>query len=411
VTSSRARYFFLSYAHSPPLAGMPATQPDGWVRSFARNLTDAVARRASLEARLDPGFADLEIPVGADWKAEIVAALGTAEVFVPLLSPAYLTRSWPWREWTCFERRLEMADVEGPGQRFVPVLWVPLPSGERPADVEAALAIAPDDPTPYAENGLLALRRLQIYRTAYDQVVDNLARRIVDIAESDPIGPSSVPEIDQVGSPEPSSREAATFTVVVAAPVFGGAPTGVNPSAYGKTPSDWRPFPAQEAVPLAEYARTVAEQLDFLVHVVDISAVEPDALTRGPGIVLIDPWYLSRDSDREILAAFIENAPSWILPVLVSAPGTTGPGLAADATRMLSQARPSASRQAKNAMHGFATLDDLGRDLPFLVTEASGDYLRNGPIHRSGTGERRVRGRATRLYREGQNPAKERPDA
>lgn len=410
MTSSRARYFFLSYAHSPPLAGMPATQPDGWVRSFAKNLTDAVARHASSEARLDPGFVDMEIPVGADWKAEIVAGLGTAEVFVPLLSPAYLTRSWPWREWTCFERRLEMADVGGPRQRFVPVLWVPLPSGERPADVDAAMAIAPDDPTPYAENGLLALRRLQLYRRAYDQVVDNLARRIVDVAESHPIGPSQVPEIDQVGSPEPSSREAAVFTVVVAAPVFSAAPAGANTSAYGKTPSEWRPFPAQEAVPLAEYARTVAEQLDFLVHVVDMSAVEPDALQRGPGIVLIDPWYLLRDSDR-VLEAFIENAPSWILPILVSPPGTTAPRLADDVTRMLSRARPSASRQTKNAMQGFASLDEFGRDLPFLVTEASGDYLRNGPIHRSGASERRVRGRATRLYREGQNPAKERPDA
>jgi FxsC-like protein len=410
VTSSRARYFFLSYAHSPPLASVPTTQPDGWVRAFYKNLSEAVARHASRDARLGPGFIDLEMPVGADWKAEIVAALGTAEVFVPMLSPAYLTRSWPWREWTSFMRRLEMAYVEHPRQRFVPVLWVPLPSGERPDDVEAAMAIAPDDPAPYAENGLLALRRLQPYRRSYDQTVDKLARRIVELAESHPIGPSQVPDIDQVENPEPSSRQAARFTVVVAAPVV-PAPAGTNPGAYGKTPSDWRPFPTQEAVPLAEYARTVAEQLDFLVHVVDVAAVDRDALRQGPGIVLIDPWYLSREADRDVLEAFVENAPSWILPVLVSAPGTTSPRLADDVTRMLGRVRPSASRQAKHAMRGFATLDDFGRDLPFLVTEASGDYLRNGPIHRSGAGERRVRGRSTRLYRDGSNTAKERPDA
>jgi FxsC-like protein len=409
VTSSRAKYFFLSYAHSPPLAGVPPTQPDGWVRGFSKNLSDAVAKHASREARLDPGFIDMEMPVGADWKTEIVAGLGAAEVFVPLLSPAYLTRSWPWREWTCFERRLKMAGVERSRQRFVPVLWVPLPSGERPDEVDAAMAIAPDDPTPYAENGLLALRRLQLYRRAHDQVVDNLARRIVDLAESHPIGPSQVPDIDQVGSPEPSSREAAVFTVVVAAPVFNAAPTGANRGSYGKASSDWRPFPDQEAVPLAEYARTVAEQFDFIVHVVDVSAVGRDTLRRGPGIVMIDPWYLVRGGGT--LSEFIKNTPSWILPVLVSAPSIATQRLAKDATRMLADVRPSASRQVRNAMAGFGTLEEFGRVLPFLVTEASGDYLRNGPIHRSGATGRTVRGRTTRLYREGHNPAKERPDA
>ena len=416
MTSPRARYFFLSYAHSPPLAGVPAAPPDDWVRLFYRDLSSMVARHASREAELDPGFVDMEIPVGANWKAEIVAALGAAEVFVPMLSPAYLTRSWPWREWAGFERRLLTAGCDHPGRRVVPVLWVPLPSGERPADVDTAMRVAPDDPVPYAESGLLALRRLQPYRSSYKQVVERLAQRIVNIAESEPIGPSQVPDIDQIGSPERPVGDASVFNVVVAAPVFGSVPAGADSNAYGKSASEWRPFPGEEAVPLAEYARTVAEQLDFSVHSADVSASAADILQRGPGIVLIDPWYVARDGDRDVLAEFIRDAPSWILPVLGPATSAEGQRLAEDVTRMLGSARPSATRQVRRAMRGIRTLDEFGRILPFLVTEAGRDYLRHGPIHRSSSsgakvGERAVRAQPDQLYGEGHNPAKERPDA
>jgi FxsC-like protein len=407
VTSPRARYFFLSYAHSPPLAGVPAAPPDDWVRSFYRDLSKAVGRHASRDIGLAPGFVDMEIPVGANWKAEIVAALGAAEVFIPLLSPAYLTRSWPWREWTGFERRLEMAGVDRPERRFVPVLWVPLPSGERVDDVTAAMRVAPDDSVPYAQSGLLALRRLQPYRSAYRQVVERLARRIVDIAESEPMGPSQVPDIDQIGDPARPAADASVFTVVVAAPVYGSVPTGADSSAYGKSATDWRPFPGQEAVPLAEYARTVAEQLDFSVQVADVSAAG-DILQRGPGIVLIDPWYAAREAERDVLTTFIQEAPSWILPVLGPATSAEGQRLAQDVTRILSTARPSATRQARGAMRGMRTLDEFGRGLPFLVTEAGHNYLRDGPLD---VGERTVRGRPAPLYGEGHNRAKERPDA
>ena len=90
-TKVRGRYFFLSYAHSPPLDGsLEEDQPDPpneWVRTFFRNLTDAVQLRASPSASLAPGFFDQQIPLGSDWKAVLSDALGTAEVFVPLFSP------------------------------------------------------------------------------------------------------------------------------------------------------------------------------------------------------------------------------------------------------------------------------------------------------------------------------------
>lgn len=123
----RGSYFFLSYAHSAPLAGSPPEPIDQWVSTFFHDLSRAVQRCAPRGSRLQPGFFDQEIPLGSDWKASLARALETAEVFVPLFSAGYFMRSWSGREWECFEQRVTTAQIGDPMQRFVPVLWTPLP--------------------------------------------------------------------------------------------------------------------------------------------------------------------------------------------------------------------------------------------------------------------------------------------
>ena len=181
-----ARYFYLSYAHSPPLAGsrpplagsrLNASTPDGWVREFFQDLSHAVDQRSSADRALGPGFIDLQVSSGQEWKKTLVRALGEAEVFVPLYSPGYLARSWPGREWTCFERRLESAGLADPLRRFAPVLWVPLPVGAEPRGLQAALDLVPIGAPEganiaYRENGLLAMRRLQPYRKWYQLITE-----------------------------------------------------------------------------------------------------------------------------------------------------------------------------------------------------------------------------------------------
>src|SRR5580658_4428172 len=104
-------YFFLSYAHSPPLAGNQPADTDQWVRNFFDDLTAAVQRHSQAPAN-SPGFLDQDLPLYRGWKASLTRALSTAETFVPLLSPGYYTRSWPGREWACFEARLRNAKLD-----------------------------------------------------------------------------------------------------------------------------------------------------------------------------------------------------------------------------------------------------------------------------------------------------------
>lgn len=377
-------YFFLSYAHSPPLAqimaGDPPEAPDEWVSAFFADLSKAVGSRAAENSRLVPGFFDRGIPVGSDWNTVLAQALGTAQVFVPLYSPEYLTRSWPGREWACFEERVKSAGVANPMTRFLPVLWIPVPAGYRPSGMEEALSLAPGPAArPYQENGLRAMLRLKPYRGSYEMIVARMAERIVQLAENTPIRRSEAPDLDQMTSPFGAEVDAAVFVVVVAAPPLHAVPSGGNREAYRSSGSEWRPFGRNQELPLAEYARLVAEQLDFAVLVTGIEKAG-GLLNNAPGIVLIDPWYLARQDQLEVFRDFTHQLPPWVLPVLVSDP-QAGQYLE-QAKTLLGESRLSKSEPARRGLRGVSSLPDFVSLLPFLVAQAEREYLRRGPIQR-----------------------------
>ena len=411
--SARARgsYFFLSYAHSPPLAqilaGDPSEPPDEWVFAFFRDLRDAVQSRASGTSSLVPGFFDRDIPLDSDWKVALTHALGTAEVFVPLYSPEYLTRSWPGREWACFEQRLKSAKVANPLGRFLPVLWIPLPADYRPRGLQEARSLAPESAAgPYLQNGLRALQRLTPYRSSYELVVSRLAERIVLLAESAPIEPSEVPDIDQMTSPFGAEVDATVFVVVVAAPALPDVPEGSNREAYRNSGSEWRPFGRNQELPLAEYAQLVAEQLDFAVLVTEIEKAG-GLLNNAPGVVLIDPWYLARKDHLEDFRDFTLQLPPWVLPILVSDPNA---GQHVEQARMfLEKSRMSKSDPARRGLRGVSTLQEFVGLMPFLVAQAEREYLRRGPIQRP-TARPGSRPRLSGGGWHADQPAKENPD-
>jgi FxsC-like protein len=381
----RSSYFFLSYAHSPPLAGTPPSPPDEWVRAFFRDLTKAVQDHGSLQSAIAPGFYDQEIVPGPDWKMALARELGAAEVFVPLYSPGYLTRSLPGREWTCFEERMKAAGVAEPLERFAPVLWIPLPADQQPRGLREAKGLAPEDAaSAYIENGLLALLRLAPYRNSYELVVDRLAERIVELAEKAPIEPSAVQDIDTVPSAFALEAHVATFAVVVAAPALPGIPADSDVAAYGAVSSAWQPFSREQELSLAQYTAMVGEQFDFAVQVVEIEMVG-DLLSHAPGVVLIDPWYIAAEKGLNVFREFARSLPSWVLPVLVPGPAqderTTQ--LGQQVTSLLENATVSRSGPVRRALRGIRRLQDFVSLMPFLVAEAEREYLRHGPIRRS----------------------------
>src|SRR6202167_1479284 len=217
-TTLRSSYFFLSYAHSPPLAGTLQADPDPWVRSFFHGLKDSVMRHAR-EHKLSQGFFDQESTLSTGWKASIKQALSSAEVFVPLLSPGYYTRSWPGKEWASFKERLTRAGLgeDEWERRCLPVLWIPLPGEPDRPGLRQALELGSAEPA-YAENGLRTLLRLSPHQESYWGVVDPLAASIVEVASSDTLTPSPAPTFDEVRGPFEHAPGTAVFYVYVAAP-------------------------------------------------------------------------------------------------------------------------------------------------------------------------------------------------
>lgn len=386
-TAVDSQYFFLSYAHSPPLAGTTKADPDRWVRMFFHDLASAVTEHAE-NGRPDPGFIDKEITLSKGWKASIRRGLSLAEVFVPLLSPGYYTRSWPGKEWSSFERRLVAAGLDESEReaRFEPVLWIPLPGTPDWPGLTKALALGADEPA-YAENGLRTLLRLTPYRASYERIVGRLAERIVTLAASRPLAPSEVPSFDDVPSPFLPTPEAAVFGVYVASPTLSELPPDRDPAGYSEQALDWHAFPGTQELPLAEYAKQVAEQLDFTVATHDVQ--QPVGEDSSPGILLIDPWIAANPTSLAALLQFAKSKPSWILPVLVLG-SAVEPRMTelAERVRVIFNGPAAHAEPVSLAINGSNSLKDFVSLMPDLVTEAQRRYLRRDRVEPASAGQR-----------------------
>jgi FxsC-like protein len=304
-----ATYFFLSHAHSAPtLAGGDS---DRWVETFHMDL----GRHVSETARpgTDPesvGFYDGALRPGADWRAARAAALGAAEVFVPLYSPAYFQRSATLGERQSFQRRLDASRSAWPQRHVVPVLWTPLPPDAQRPEIGAAIELIDGSPD-YAENGLRALRMLSMYLEQYHRIVPQLARRIVDAAERYPIGPSPSPvDVEVLGLPPAESD----FVIAVIAPTRTDLPEMRSGDTYGSASRQWTPF-GPNTLPVADYAVNTADRLGLPTSVVDILE-DPGVFEDRPGILLVDPWMAASERGEALLAAMIGPLPEWVTTIV-----------------------------------------------------------------------------------------------
>jgi FxsC-like protein len=372
-------YFFLSYAHSPPLAGTNYLDSDQWVHQFFDDLAGRVTRLTTKSGRT-AGYFDQKMSLLPGWKASINRAISGAEVFVPLLSPGYYTRSWPGREWASFEQRLINAGLNQSevDQRFEPVLWIPMPAEPARPRLEQALALG-SGVSPYVENGLRALLRLAAYRDSYLAIVDRLAARIVQTVEDDQLQPSWAPGLDETVSPFSPPPGTAIFEVIVAAPVSTELPPGLATDGYGAHDLDWRAYPREQELPLAQYAAQIAEQLDFTVHIRGINSVAKPSGDH-PAVILIDPWLATNEAGWQALTALTSKLPSWVLPVLV----LTGKdqdkyGRLIQQVRTALHKPQSQADPAWKAYDGIDSLSEFVKLMPILVTEAERRYRRREP--------------------------------
>ncbi|MEV4715803.1 TIR-like protein FxsC [Micromonospora noduli] len=373
---TRQTYFFLSYAHSAPLLGA-RTDTDVWVDRFFADLSGEVSRLVSPRPGVEIGFIDQSIPPGADVKAALADALGAAQVFVPLYSPGYFSRSWALGEQESFLTRLlrvagEPTSPVVPADHVAPVLWIPVPSWEEHPELDAALDLGRDVPE-YAENGMRALCMLGAYQQPYQILLGRLARRIVEPTQRIWLRPSRAPTLDV------SRRIAANpdFVVTVLAPTRDQPPEGREASWYAERSRLWRPFGARQELPVAEYAASTAERLGLSVHTSDFADAE-ELFEIRPGVLLIDPWFTELPGGTAALRAAARALPPWVVPLVVTdADDPRDAHRGADLARLvLGVLQDAGATRAR----WVGRMDEFAGLMPTVVTEARRLYLKHGAV-------------------------------
>lgn len=324
--------FFLSHAHAARLSG----RVDPGVKRFFDDLDAAVRERTG-----DGGFHDARPAPGADQKEQLAAAIGAAQVFVPLYSPQYFGNSWAAAELASFRSRLKFLGPREAARHVVPVVWVPLPPWESHPEIDTAFTVVGKN-ADYLANGMRALAMLSVYRSSYAGLITAFADRIATVARDYPLEPSPAEPL----APETAAADRPALVVSL---ITRG------------DPRSWR-FPEHD-LPVGDYVSQVAQRLG-----VPAQAVPPNELLKRtekrPCVLLIDA-----DAAPEAVRAAVAGLPRWVIAQVVASASAETSGL----TGILR----TAGLPAVTPVRGVAEFE---RNAPLLVTEARKQYLRYGPV-------------------------------
>jgi TIR domain len=202
--------FFLSYAHIPRVDRNDRADPNSLVAEFSLDLRRSLVNISDLPIGEGIGFMDRGFRPGNEWSAGLARALSTCKVFVPLYSPRYFTKENCGKEWSAFEDRVAAATGRR-GTRveaIVPALWVPVPYERLPRVAQPIQYWAPDFSSAYATLGIYKLMTISKYKAEYEEVVHELASRILDVAENSRLEPGPVADYHSLRNAfEPGSQE------------------------------------------------------------------------------------------------------------------------------------------------------------------------------------------------------------
>ncbi|HET7017563.1 MAG TPA: TIR-like protein FxsC [Streptosporangiaceae bacterium] len=385
-----APYFFLSYAHTPT---KDRDDPDRWVHQLYNDLCKDIIAISTIPPEL-VGFMDRDMQPGTDWSRRLCDALASCRVFVPLYSPRYFESEACGKEWYVFARRAldHRAEHGHQVEAIVPALWAAVRPSQLP---EAARMIQFDHQTfgrRYSKDGFYGIMKLGRYRPEYRQAVWRLACRIVEVAEQAPLAPvAPVDDFDSLPKSFGSAgggNESRQLRITVAASSTRTLPDGRDPSYYGATAREWRPFQPSHSQPLAEYAAELTTMMGFKTTINTIAEElgEQSASDLAPalGLFLLDAWNTLPAKERERIREYDQQAKPW---VSVMVPWNELDAQTLEAEKELQALlRTSVSRiirrmppKCRIAVAGIPNLTAFGDILPRLIYHAEKMYLRNSP--------------------------------
>jgi TIR domain len=171
--------FFLSYARRP----RASDASEQLVARFFNDLSDNVAQLVARAPGASIGIMDQSILGGTYWTDGLLHALGTCQVFIPLISVPYVTSQWCAMEWDAFSRRtVTSATSASAGSPIVPVMWAPISASQIPEPIRSyewfPPATADYGGQDYGLSGLLQTKQ----EATYQRLAWQLAQRIADLS-------------------------------------------------------------------------------------------------------------------------------------------------------------------------------------------------------------------------------------
>lgn len=392
--AATAPYFFLSYAHKSRGDARDEGEGDYWVSEFFRDLCRSVEQQAGLLKGMRPGFMDRERRPGNDWPIEVVRALSTCRVFVPLYSSRYFADEYCGKEWNYFTHRAP--DPGTQAAAVVPGIWEPIAPGKLPQAARVPLRSYRGSDA-YETGGLYGIMKVSRYRTEYIQAVTDLAGRMVEAAERHPVkhgmkvDPGALESAFGPAEAAQGGVEGKRVRITVIAPRLDELPDARAKSLYyGPSPLAWKPYLPESDRPIADVAAEVARSLTYRAEVGDLSKHEGALLSgdtrSGPQILVIDPWALEVPDSQQLLQRLNSGHMPWVQTIIVwnaadeegrKAEGKLRASLDATLRRKLDEVTSTSWLAAR----GVPTLEDFDTVLRQLIARVANKYLGHAAAH------------------------------
>lgn len=387
-----APYFLISYPHTEHYGRGPEREPDNWVIKFYTDLCRNVEELTAVPPGTRVGVLDRAWWVEDDWRAGLPEALASCRVLVPLYSPRYFQSDACGKEWQAFAvRPVSRRGAARQAPAIVPVMWSPMTPGSIHRSA-SAVPVEFGGVDSYVRYGLYGIMKLGSYRADYDDVVREVAQRVVAAARQAPAGPWPVADFDGLLNPfaleaSPESGLARLFITVVA-PHRGDLPPGRSGQYYGAAARDWAPYRPALQQSIAEYTANYARSLGYQPYISGLREREADLvvdrLVAHPELLVIDPWAVTRPECQRLLARCNLADKPWVQIVI---PWNPADRETAAAERQLRLALGSALRHklargrvtSAIAVLGVPSIGDFEAVLPLLIPAAGNRYLGHAP--------------------------------
>ena len=318
-----ARWFFMSYAH------VEAHRDSAMVQDFFDDLCAEIASKTTTAAS-DCGYLDkYDLKPGDVWKDDLAEALCTCRTFVCIMSARYFSRPYCGREWALFETRCrQYAEARGEERLpslIIPVLWDKPFEGNLPAfatDLQFGIDLRsvnePDERRnldDLHQRGLrhIMKRRPSTHLNAYETIRENLATRILSLAQEHalPAMPAAqIPPLDTVAPKFPAQAppadgnaaapagpaRQANFVLVAGTAEEMRGHVGDREHSYGRgDPREWTPYFPENQQRFFLIAQRLATEHELLCRWLPIDEALIDKLKTAKdqnsiALMVVDPW-------------------------------------------------------------------------------------------------------------------------